>query len=74
MLAKQLFLLLTTMSTREARKPKTSCQPCYQRKVWCDGKTPCGSCSHSRKALVCEYQTVSVQVDLPKGSACIPCR
>ncbi|KAJ7255848.1 hypothetical protein B0H12DRAFT_1113067 [Mycena haematopus] len=62
------------MSTPPTKTP--TCKVCHQRKVRCDGMTPCGSCSRSRKALVCEYLESSNRAgsELPKGAACLQCR
>ncbi|KAJ7064738.1 hypothetical protein C8F01DRAFT_1127983 [Mycena amicta] len=66
------------MSSPSASKAKPTCKLCRQRKVRCDGRTPCSRCSKARTRTVCEYEEPSsssfIRAELPKGAACIPCR
>ncbi|KAJ6570989.1 hypothetical protein DFH09DRAFT_412730 [Mycena vulgaris] len=58
-----------------SRKP--TCKLCRQRKIRCDAENPCGPCSRTRTAVICEYppsELTSPRLELPKGAACIPCR
>ncbi|KAJ7056009.1 hypothetical protein C8F01DRAFT_1257824 [Mycena amicta] len=58
------------------RKP--TCSLCRQRKLRCDGGSPCGACFRSRRFGVptCEYvpKPVVLRTELPKGGACVSCR
>ncbi|KAJ7455105.1 hypothetical protein FB451DRAFT_646166 [Mycena latifolia] len=54
-----------------------TCALCRQRKLRCDGETPCGPCSRARTSVVCTYTPKSrgqLRSELPKGAACISCR
>ncbi|KAJ7185400.1 hypothetical protein C8R46DRAFT_1060420 [Mycena filopes] len=54
------------------------CKACRARKVRCDGKNPCTSCSRARKPTTCEYPpqppSGSIRPEIAKGAACIECR
>ncbi|KAJ7723086.1 hypothetical protein B0H16DRAFT_1599495 [Mycena metata] len=64
--------------TSNGQVRNSSCKACHQRKVRCDGQTPCGSCYRARKPSGCEYfSPTSAEgscVGLSRGSACTPCR
>ncbi|KAJ7056014.1 hypothetical protein C8F01DRAFT_1234061 [Mycena amicta] len=56
-----------------------TCTLCRQRKLRCDGKSPCGPCSRARRGsvVVCTYVPKPVgltRTELPKGAACFSCR
>ncbi|KAJ7238617.1 hypothetical protein C8J57DRAFT_1478580 [Mycena rebaudengoi] len=58
-------------------KPRT-CSLCRQRKIRCDGESPCERCKNSRTAVTCTYGGKRVVPPrsgwLPKGAACQRCR
>ncbi|KAJ6534127.1 hypothetical protein B0H19DRAFT_1383396 [Mycena capillaripes] len=59
------------------RMKSSACVPCRQRKLRCDGGSPCKPCSRARAKLSCEYipRTSSQRrLELPKGGACTECR
>ncbi|KAJ7703415.1 hypothetical protein B0H16DRAFT_1638759 [Mycena metata] len=61
----------------KSEQRKSSCKACHQRRVRCDGQTPCGSCSRARKPLTCEYSAPkSPEASRPvhRGTACLFCR
>ncbi|KAJ7455099.1 hypothetical protein FB451DRAFT_1373281 [Mycena latifolia] len=63
--------------TVTAKFKTPTCVLCRQRKLRCDGETPCGPCSRARTLVVCTYIPKSVgqlRSELPKGAACISCR
>ncbi|KAJ6571019.1 hypothetical protein DFH09DRAFT_1153547 [Mycena vulgaris] len=60
-----------------ARSSNPACVSCRQRKIRCDGKSPCGSCSGATTFDVCTYTPKSVgqlRWELPRRGACILCR
>ncbi|KAJ7096995.1 hypothetical protein C8R43DRAFT_262386 [Mycena crocata] len=65
-------------NTTNVVKFKTpTCVLCRQRKLRCDGETPCGPCSRARSLVVCTYVPKTVgqlRSELPKGGACLSCR
>ncbi|KAJ7278855.1 hypothetical protein C8J57DRAFT_1304738 [Mycena rebaudengoi] len=64
-------------SNEDPTKVKSStCALCRQRKLRCDGRTPCAPCTRTRKPVVCTYpsKTINKPAELPKGAACVQCR
>ncbi|KAJ7710613.1 hypothetical protein B0H17DRAFT_1027431 [Mycena rosella] len=54
-----------------------TCVLCRQRKLRCDGESPCGPCSRARTLVVCTFipkTSGQLRSELPKGAACISCR
>ncbi|KAJ7081179.1 hypothetical protein B0H15DRAFT_472420 [Mycena belliarum] len=65
------------MPTVTAKFKTQTCVLCRQRKLRCDGETPCSPCTRARTPVVCVYIPRSagqLRSELPKGAACKPCR
>lgn len=58
----------TSRVHRPQKRTKTSCRPCRERKVKCDGRTPCQSCRKRQYPDLCYYDDIAPS----KGSTKIP--